>query len=93
MKKILLVGAIALTLSFSITHSVQASNYEMICRVSSVQLQDGIYQTTVIDENGDAWAIEADQDLTGQWLTVYANDRGTKDTLDDEFYGFDILEN
>ena len=89
MKKLIFIGAIALTITLSLTP--QASDYETICRVSSVQLQNGIYQTTVVDENGEAWAVEADRDLTGKWLNVHANDRGTKDTLDDEFYGFDIL--
>jgi hypothetical protein len=93
MIQLLSVITLSLTiLSASTVLTNTPKQYSFIARVSNVTIQNNIYYTTVIDENGEEWMLEADQDLTNQWLDVQSSDMGTKYLYDDEITNFNILE-
>lgn len=103
MRKLLSIITLSLSiLSFIPTPALatQSQNYTSICKVSNVSLvtdninkSQTLYQTTVINENGEEWILFSEQSLSGQWLNVYYNDNGTPDIIeDDSIYGYEILE-
>jgi hypothetical protein len=67
----------------------------MITKVIEVNYDQtqNIYYTTLLDENGAQWIIEAHDNLKNQWLNVYTSDNATQNIEDDVIYGYEIIDN